>query len=187
MTVYGIRFWAWEFIMYTEEESLEPSSCAIFLCRMNMEIEFISDIFKGWDIGKIIKLTNGSLDAWNNNGQSDQENKSNHGHVLHGEATTILDQHVHTTTINGLVGGNQELLPQLNDHAVLEYNPQWVLLDNVEMESSRLGTHHVITVSHKAPQDLFSLYVGVLQSLEELWLILGHRVGGHTTFEVVSV
>ncbi|RDY02647.1 hypothetical protein CR513_13869, partial [Mucuna pruriens] len=46
-------------------------------------------------------------------------------HVLHGETTTILDMYILTTTINALVGGNQELLPQLNDHVVLKYNPQW--------------------------------------------------------------
>ncbi|RDX78741.1 hypothetical protein CR513_40939, partial [Mucuna pruriens] len=57
-------------------------------------------------------------------------------HVLHDEATTILDLHVHTTTINCLARGNQELLPQLNDHATFEYNPQCALLDNGKMENS---------------------------------------------------
>ncbi|RDY05885.1 Folate-biopterin transporter 1, chloroplastic, partial [Mucuna pruriens] len=65
-------------------------------------------------------------------------------HVLHGEATIILDLHVCTMTINGLVGGNQELLPQLNDHVVLEYTPQWALLDNGKMESSHIGIDHVV-------------------------------------------
>ncbi|RDX80478.1 Folate-biopterin transporter 1, chloroplastic, partial [Mucuna pruriens] len=41
-------------------------------------------------------------------------------------------------------GGNQELLPQLNDHVAFEYNPQWALLDNGETESSRLGIDHVV-------------------------------------------
>ncbi|RDY05902.1 hypothetical protein CR513_10199, partial [Mucuna pruriens] len=65
-------------------------------------------------------------------------------HVLHGETIAILDLDVRTTTINGLVGGNQELLHQFNDHAMLEYNPQWALLDNGEIESSQLGIHHVV-------------------------------------------
>ncbi|RDX88638.1 hypothetical protein CR513_29747, partial [Mucuna pruriens] len=44
-------------------------------------------------------------------------------HVLHGEATAILDLHIRTMTLNGLVRGNQKLLPQLNYHVTLEYNP----------------------------------------------------------------
>lgn len=59
--------------------------------HMNMEIEFMGDIVGLWDIGiksnfmgfislgfeKIVKLSNASLKAWNDNGESDQEVESN--------------------------------------------------------------------------------------------------------------
>ncbi|RDX70102.1 Folate-biopterin transporter 1, chloroplastic, partial [Mucuna pruriens] len=60
-------------------------------------------------------------------------------HILHGKTAAILDLHVRTMAINGLVGRNQELLPQLNDHVVLEYNSQWTLLDNGVTENLSHG------------------------------------------------
>ena len=50
-------------------------------------------------------------------------------HELQGDSGTVLDLNIGSTTINGLVGGDHQLLLQDNDHVALECDPQWAFLD----------------------------------------------------------
>ncbi|KAG2384001.1 uncharacterized protein HKW66_Vig0152360 [Vigna angularis] len=63
---------------------------------------------------------------------------------LYGEATTVLDLNVGTTTVDGLVGGNEKLLLQSDDHAALEDDPKWTLLGDGISEGSWLRVDHVL-------------------------------------------
>jgi len=65
-------------------------------------------------------------------------------HELNGEASTAPKLHVCATTIDGLVGGNHQLLPQTDDHAVSEDDPQGAFLGDSVTDSSRLRVHHVV-------------------------------------------
>ncbi|WVZ13942.1 hypothetical protein V8G54_011508 [Vigna mungo] len=65
-------------------------------------------------------------------------------HELNGEATTVPDLNVGTTTVDGLIGGNEKLLLQSDDHAAFEDDPKWTLLGDGISEGSWLRVDHVL-------------------------------------------
>jgi len=65
-------------------------------------------------------------------------------HELHGEATTVPDLNIGATTIDGLVGGNHQLLLQTDDHAAFEGDPKRTLLSHSITEGSWFGVNHIL-------------------------------------------
>lgn len=65
-------------------------------------------------------------------------------HELQGNASTILNLHVSTTTIDGLVGRHHQLLLQLNHHATCEDDPKWSLLDGTVSEGTGSRVNEVV-------------------------------------------
>lgn len=72
------------------------------------------------------------------------------GHILYGDAWTVSNVHTSAPTINGLEWVHDQFLLQLNDHVTLEYDPQWLVLDDSMAERPWLRVHGIIVfwVSH---------------------------------------
>lgn len=65
-------------------------------------------------------------------------------HELNGEASAVPKHHVGAATVDGLVGGNHQLLIQFDHHAALEDDPQGAPLGHGVTDGSWLRVHHVV-------------------------------------------
>lgn len=63
---------------------------------------------------------------------------------LDGEAGAEGYMDLDPSAVDGLVAREDELLPQLDDHAVGEDDPKWLRLDHRVAEGPRLGVVHVV-------------------------------------------
>lgn len=73
--------------------------------------------------------------------------KAMNDHILHKlqrNLSSLFDVNVGTTSVYGLVACHQQLLGQLDGHAMREGDPQWLLLDDSVAEGPGFRVAHVV-------------------------------------------